>query len=529
LHAPAAHLERLTRGLRTAQKNATDPDEDHGVRPAPKPRASKQISWSWDCVTGELVLNGRLAPADGARLLAAASRTGLHLNRHDEHPGAENAPGPIAAPEPTVHGSAEHSPQAPSGSADPDRTFDGSGEPRESTERAAPDPAAGDSAQPSAGPTSAPSDPEPALTTRPPSDLGPVLLAMADMVCAGLPAPTHAPAADVLVTVDIDTLIEAFATVPTSDHPSPQASPTSTSTSGSTEDSAATSTPNSTAMSTPGSAATSTPGSAATSTPDLAADSTATSTPDSTADVTSKSTPDSTTDPGEALRTRATDHGARLDDGPALTGACLRRLVDDGRLRFAVTAADGRILNMTRASRTPSASQFRALWRRDHGCAVPGCGRTRFLHAHHVVFWSHGGKTILDNLVLLCGEHHRALHEGAFTITALGRQQFRFTGPDGITTTPAPTIQGNADDIATEHADITPATIQPDWDGRPLHSWAVAADLATWKEAVSRDRIREARAGDARGAEEGAGRVGAGLDRAEEPASGKRADQSQAA
>jgi hypothetical protein len=32
--------------------------------------------------------------------------------------------------------------------------------------------------------------------------------------------------------------------------------------------------------------------------------------------------------------------------------------------------------------------------------------------AHHVRHWLHGGATSLDNLVLVCRAHHRAVHEG---------------------------------------------------------------------------------------------------------------------
>ena len=35
---------------------------------------------------------------------------------------------------------------------------------------------------------------------------------------------------------------------------------------------------------------------------------------------------------------------------------------------------------------------------------------------HHVVFFSNGGSTDIDNLVLLCPAHHHALHSGAFDI-----------------------------------------------------------------------------------------------------------------
>jgi hypothetical protein len=57
----------------------------------------------------------------------------------------------------------------------------------------------------------------------------------------------------------------------------------------------------------------------------------------------------------------------------------------------------------------------RALELRDRGCRFPGCG-SRFTDAHHVRHWADGGPTQLDNLVLLCGTHHRLLHEGGFRV-----------------------------------------------------------------------------------------------------------------
>src|SRR4051812_42271041 len=53
-------------------------------------------------------------------------------------------------------------------------------------------------------------------------------------------------------------------------------------------------------------------------------------------------------------------------------------------------------------------------------------------------YWTNGGTTDLDNLTLLCGEHHRALHNGHFTIHALGHQRFRFTDPHGNDLATAP-------------------------------------------------------------------------------------------
>ncbi len=59
------------------------------------------------------------------------------------------------------------------------------------------------------------------------------------------------------------------------------------------------------------------------------------------------------------------------------------------------------------------------------GAAVPvatvarwGCdARLTFCDAHHVVHWSAGGATDLDNLVLLCRHHHRTLHTGHWHLT----------------------------------------------------------------------------------------------------------------
>ena len=33
-----------------------------------------------------------------------------------------------------------------------------------------------------------------------------------------------------------------------------------------------------------------------------------------------------------------------------------------------------------------------------------------FCEAHHVWYWSRGGPTDLDNLKLLCWQHHREIH-----------------------------------------------------------------------------------------------------------------------
>ena len=78
---------------------------------------------------------------------------------------------------------------------------------------------------------------------------------------------------------------------------------------------------------------------------------------------------------------------------------------------------DGQPIGAGRASRRISRRLRRALEHRHPTCAVPGCGATRGLHAHHIRHWKDGGPTELDNLVLVRPYHHRLHHRGVITIT----------------------------------------------------------------------------------------------------------------
>ena len=168
----------------------------------------------------------------------------------------------------------------------------------------------------------------------------------------------------------------------------------------------------------------------------------------------------------------------RIPGGPALPENDAEEVLCNARLRLAKTKK-GCVLNLSRRTRVTSAKQILALNYRDGCCRTPGCGRTRFLHAHHVQFWGRGGKTNLDNLIMLCGTCHRALHRDQFTITALGDQQFEFRTPDGDVLPPAPPINGLADRLL--RGDIPDNAIIPNWGGEPLHlDHAVSVILDGW-------------------------------------------------
>ena len=107
---------------------------------------------------------------------------------------------------------------------------------------------------------------------------------------------------------------------------------------------------------------------------------------------------------------------AALHLGPLLTDTERRYLSCDASCEVWFQR-DGQVIGAGRTTRQINRRLRRALEHRQPMCAVPGCGATRGLHAHHIRHWEDGGVTELANLVLVCPYHHRAHHRGAITIT----------------------------------------------------------------------------------------------------------------
>jgi hypothetical protein len=128
-----------------------------------------------------------------------------------------------------------------------------------------------------------------------------------------------------------------------------------------------------------------------------------------------------------------------IADGPGISPETARRISCDGAL-VALIERDGEPLSVGRRTRSVPSAIRRALAARDGRCQFPGCERHRFVDAHHIVHWSQGGDTRLDNLVLLCRHHHRLVHEGGYSVspslTSDGRHTFR--DPAGVELHPSP-------------------------------------------------------------------------------------------
>jgi hypothetical protein len=107
-----------------------------------------------------------------------------------------------------------------------------------------------------------------------------------------------------------------------------------------------------------------------------------------------------------------------LDGSGPITNDTFERLLCDSRVQRVLTDSEHVRVDLGRASRTVTPAQRRALKHRDGGCGFPGCDRPpHWCDAHHLRPWDAGGRTDLDNLVLLCRRHHMLVHEHGWSLT----------------------------------------------------------------------------------------------------------------
>ena len=94
-----------------------------------------------------------------------------------------------------------------------------------------------------------------------------------------------------------------------------------------------------------------------------------------------------------------------------------RRFACDAAVSRIVIGAASEILDAGRATRTFTAAQTRAIVARDRHCLWTGCDAPPgWCDAHHILHWADGGRTDVDNGVLLCGRHHDRVHNGHHAI-----------------------------------------------------------------------------------------------------------------
>ncbi|MDA3650089.1 HNH endonuclease [Saccharopolyspora indica] len=138
--------------------------------------------------------------------------------------------------------------------------------------------------------------------------------------------------------------------------------------------------------------------------------------------------------------------------GQHLSPDTIRRIACDCDVLPIVLGGDGLPLDVGTTQRTAPTHIRAALLARDGACAFPDCDHPPGTpQAHHVVHWADGGPTSVDNMIMLCPQHHRTTHNQHWRIEFHnGRPVFIPPATADPTRTPRP--GGKAQPAAHRHA-----------------------------------------------------------------------------
>ncbi|MEQ1735224.1 MAG: HNH endonuclease signature motif containing protein, partial [Rhodoglobus sp.] len=88
-------------------------------------------------------------------------------------------------------------------------------------------------------------------------------------------------------------------------------------------------------------------------------------------------------------------------------------------------------LNLGRTQRLHNARQRTVIATRDGGCLAPDCDRPPgWCEVHHIVEFSRGGSTSVDDGVLLCKFHHLLMHNNGWRIDRRDGSYWMTSPPD---------------------------------------------------------------------------------------------------
>jgi len=88
--------------------------------------------------------------------------------------------------------------------------------------------------------------------------------------------------------------------------------------------------------------------------------------------------------------------------------------------------------DLGRNTRLASRDQRRALRAMYRTCAIPGCAVSYDrCKLHHIIWWRHGGRTDLDNLIPVCSHHHHQIHDAGWEVKLDLERRLTLTFPHG--------------------------------------------------------------------------------------------------
>lgn len=119
-------------------------------------------------------------------------------------------------------------------------------------------------------------------------------------------------------------------------------------------------------------------------------------------------------------------------DGIPLPVATVQRWCCEAVVQAVLVDPDGTTDRLCAEQRTANRTQRRLLAAMYSTCAHPHC-QVPFSQCriHHIVWWTNGGRTVLENLLPVCETHHHLVHEGGWQLSIDDRRHVTWTRPDG--------------------------------------------------------------------------------------------------
>jgi hypothetical protein len=147
----------------------------------------------------------------------------------------------------------------------------------------------------------------------------------------------------------------------------------------------------------------------------------------------------------------------------------VEQMICAGGYQQIIFGEGGDILHLGGTKRCFTSSQRKALAARDGGCIIPGCTvPPMWTEVHHVIPWRHGGKTDIDNAVLLCWYHHHTIDTSGWDIRIVnGQPEIRPPHWIDPTRTWHPTQRHRADQTPDRPPDRPPRRRRPTTSSAP--------------------------------------------------------------
>ena len=132
------------------------------------------------------------------------------------------------------------------------------------------------------------------------------------------------------------------------------------------------------------------------------------------------------------------DPATFTETGQPIPRTVFERIACDSEVTRIVFGPDSEPLDVGRTHRTVTPGQRKAVIARDRTCRGPDChAPPRLCEVHHLIWWTRGGMTSVENSGLFCWRCHDRIHTEDITITHQAGT-WTFTHPDGRTTIRGP-------------------------------------------------------------------------------------------